>query len=316
MGSILYKVPYEVRVNATDLSSGKAISNLFYLKTANNSVDTATYGNPIAGASSTVTLLTNFKTLFKAQVIILLSIRYSSVSYVMRSILAYKYGTVALPISVGIGVPTTIVTSANHGLATNDLVLITGVTGTASIVNGWRVVTVTGSNSFTIAPNTTGLVWSGGGQEQKAAGKLQFVYGDLTQVDDVQLGGVSGDALPLFSDASVRRLGTFAGKSYQGRNSYAPIGESAQVNGAFTSGAKTSWATNLAALNTFILNGGSDTTGNGVSFIANVSKTLAFTQVTPFTGSDYWSNAVSSMVLRPDLGSFVRRKPKLGALLT
>lgn len=314
--SVLYRVPYEIRVNATDLSSGKQVSNVFYTKCGIQLVAPPAYAQPVAGTSDTGTLLAAFKTLFKAQIVPLLSSQYRTVEYIMRAIMSYGYTTLYHPIaSVSVGSPTVVNTSTPHGLVTGDSVDISGTTGTLSINQVWTA-TVTGPNTFTIATNTTGQTYAGGGQEQKASGALKFIYGSLDTLADVQTGGIAGDALPLFSDASVRRLGADVGKSFQGRNSFAPIGEASQVDGAFTTSAKTAWTTALTALvGTPLANGGSDSSSS-LNFLINVSKKIAFTKAAPFIGSDSWTSAVNSMSLRPNMGSFIRRKPKLSALLS
>ncbi len=85
----------------------------------------------------------------------------------------------------------TVVTSANHGLTTGQLISISG-TSTTPTINGNRTVTVTGANTFTVPVNVTGVSvvsgsWTssataayafvGGGQNNKAIGKWSHAEG-------------------------------------------------------------------------------------------------------------------------------------------
>lgn len=315
MASILHLVPYEVRVNAVDLSSGKPLSSLYYLRTGLQVTPVIGYGAVVAGSGDTATLLASFKTAYVANILPLLSAQYKSVDYVMRSLLGSGYSTPYQGITVGIGTVTTISTTTPHGLSSADLVSITEVTGTVAGINGVWPISVTGGNTYTIAYNSTGQVWSGGGKSQQASGALKLIYGSQEVLADSTVGSVSGDALPLFSNASVRRIGSTTGKSFQGRNSLAPIGESQQVDGAFTTSAKTAWATALNTLQGSTFNNGGTDASSGADYLINISKKIAFTQVSPFVTATPWTATVNAMLLRPNLGSLIRRKPKLGAPL-
>lgn len=88
----------------------------------------------------------------------------------------------------------TVVTSANHGLTTGQVIAVSG-TSTTPTINGNRTVTVTGANTFTIPVNVTGVSvasgsWTssataayafvGGGQSNKALGKWSHAEGFMT----------------------------------------------------------------------------------------------------------------------------------------
>lgn len=64
-------------------------------------------------------------------------------------------------ISIGLGTPSTITTSANHGLTTSDSVTISGSDSVPSI-DGTYSVTVTGTNTFTIATPTVTTIGTTG----------------------------------------------------------------------------------------------------------------------------------------------------------
>jgi hypothetical protein len=63
--------------------------------------------------------------------------------------------------SIGLGTPSTITTSANHGLTSSDSVTISGSNSTPSI-DGTYSVTVTGTNTFTIPSPSVTIVGSSG----------------------------------------------------------------------------------------------------------------------------------------------------------
>lgn len=316
MPAIKYRVPYEVRVRAGDLSTGKPVSNVFYLKTAVQLTSPPAYGATIAGSGSTTTLLNNFATAFVAGPLTMMASKYVLTGYEMRSLEGWKFGGATLPIiAVGVGNPTTIQVFGTSGLVNGDLVSVQGVTG-ATNANGIWPLTVTAPNKFTIPANTSAQLWSGGGTWQSTQGEKQWIYGDVELKTASNVGGIADEAVALFATASVRRLSTSAGKSWQGRNSYSPIPESTVESGAFTTAAKASWSTALAQLEAPVLNGGSENPGSGQSYPYNVSKLKAFSQVSPFAESFAWTALVTNMVLQPDMGTLLRRKPRLTSVIT
>jgi hypothetical protein len=55
------------------------------------------------------------------------------------------------------GTPTTVTTTTAHGLTTGDVIFISGITSSPDPLNGAQTVTVTGTNTFTIAANVTSV---------------------------------------------------------------------------------------------------------------------------------------------------------------
>jgi len=315
MAAIGYLVPYEIRVRAADTASGKLVSNVFYVKSGTQLVAPPAYGAPIAGSGSTTTLLASFRTLFNAGPLTMLEAHYVQTMFEMRKIVGWKYNTPIYPITaVAVGNPTVVASPGAITLTTGQLVNISGITGATS-ANGTWTVGVVGAGAFSINANTTGELYGGGGQFQKANGALQFSYEDLELLESTNAGGISGEAAALFGTASVRRIGSQPGKSFQGRNSYSPIPESTVESGGFTTAAKASWVTALDTFNDNYANGGSETPGSGNSVQINVSKMKAFTQVTPFVGSLSWTSVVTQMLLQPDQGTMLRRKPRLSSVI-
>jgi len=316
MPNIKYRVPYEIRVRAGDLASGKNVSNAFYVKVPVQLVSPPAYGQPIAGGGDTATLLASFKTAFESGPLTMLSAKYVLTGYEMRSLEGWSFGGATFPITaVGVGLPTTIQVVSTGGLVTGDLVSINGVVG-ATNANGVWTITVVDGTKFTITANTSLQIWGGGGSWQAAAGAKRWNYGQLEYLASTAAGALGAEAVTLFATASVRRRSVTAGKSFQGRNSYSPIPEASVENGTFTTSAKAGWVTGL---NTFMgpfLNGGTEVPGSGNSFLYNVSKRVAFAQVSPFIESADWSAIVAEMTLQPDMGSLIRRKPRLSSVIT
>jgi len=241
MADIRYLVPYEIRVKAADITSGRSVSNLFYLRTSQQIVAPPAYGASIVGGGSTATLLANFWTNYSTNVLPLLSAKYKLSVLEMRAILGWQYPTAKFPVSgLGVGNPTLIQTTSTNSLKDGQLVSINGVVG-ATNANGIFVASNVDSvaKTFEIPANTSTQVWGGGGTWQKVKNQPSWVYGELELLPDSSVGGISGECVALFAAASVRRTGYVAGKSWQGRNSYSPIGEGSVEDGAFTSAAKT-----------------------------------------------------------------------------
>lgn len=64
--------------------------------------------------------------------------------------------------------PTVITTPVPHGLATNDIILIAGETGSSPTINGQRTVTVISTTTFSVPVNTSGGTGGTGGSFVKA----------------------------------------------------------------------------------------------------------------------------------------------------
>jgi len=311
MGSpIRYLVPYQVDIVAKDLSTNKRIGNTLYYITNPQSVAPPAYGANIAGPSDTATLLASIEAAWTTLVLAVLSDKYAAVTMTMQAIVGYGYGTPFQAVSALVvgGTSTTIQTSSPHGLASGDFVRITGVTGTTGVNGTWPVL-VLNSSQFTIPYNTAG-VWTGGGSVQAARGRQNFIYADKETLVSAAVGGLSGDALPIFADVDVRRLNAGVGKSFRSRIAMAPVAESQNDFGKLTTGAMTTWTTALAAFNVGLVNGGSDAT-SGYSYNSVVSRLQASMQPSPFTYSSGWSFYCTSMAQHANLGSQNNRKPKL-----
>jgi len=317
MPSVKYLVPYEIRVRAGDLASGKQISNQFFLRSGAQIAGPApAYGGDIPG-SSTASLLANFQSRYETQILALLPDKYVLQSYEMRALLGWKWGSPVGALSaLAPGSPTTIVSPVIAGMATGTTVLVSGVTG-ATAANGTWNISKTGLKTATIPANTIGQLWGSTGVVQEIIGAQGYIYGDLEMILSSAAGAVATEAICLFATASARRIGTLTGKSFQGRNSYSPIPEASVESGAFTTAAKTAWASALTAMvSSGYINDGAENPGSGLSYLWNVSKTLAFQSASPFTASGGWTTAVGSYLLRPDMGSLLRRKPRLNTVIT
>lgn len=318
MASVKYLVPYEIAVKASDIKSGKPITNLLYVKTLLQSTGPPAYGGDIAGSGSTATLLAAVRVKWVTYFVPQISANYLTSEYVMRSIVGKAVKTPKLAVTSLIpGTPVTVSLTSPHGLATGQKVRLSGITAPAALNADWNVV-VLDIYSFTLAGSSSATAWSGDGYGQALIGASGFEYGEAEVLTAADSGGISGDACPLFDTFSVRRLLTFSGKNFRSRLSLSPVAESSQVNGGLTSSIKTAWAAAIATLVAapYALNGGTDIPGSGQSYFIGVSKQLALNQSSPFTQSNSWTSSVNNYQVRPNTGSLLRRKPKLTASIS
>ncbi len=315
MAVVRYRTPYELVVNAVDLGSGKRTTNIYYYRSAFYTGAPPPYGGPVIGSDS-ATLLAAFVTRFEANILPIMNHNYQMISYVMRAIIGKQYKTPFIAIgALTPGAPIVVDTVAPHGLVTGNFVYVQGVTSPPG-ANGVFSITRIDPTSFALNGSNDALFWSGDGQIQQATGSYQFQYADTTTQLSVAVGGIAGDSLPMFACASVRRLNSGIGKSFRSRVSLSPMSESDVVDGRFTAirlaSINTAFAT-LIAVN--LNNGGADVTG-GVSAQTVISKKIASTLPLVFTSENPWSVGTVSFSCQPNLGSLVRRKPKLTAPIT
>lgn len=315
MAQIKYQVPYEIRVFAKDLGSGKAISNIWYYRCGAQVGSIPAYGADIAGPSDNLAFLNNFVGAYNATITPLLNHNYSETQFQSQAIVGKRYGSPLIPIvAVTLGIPVTINTATPHGLSTGNTISIQGVTTPGSLNVFWGV-TVTTPTQFVLNGSDIAGLWSGDGYFQRVRGNLEFLYADkVTTFTGLATGGVAGDALPLFACASVRRLNAGIGRQFRSRVSLSPMSEAGHIDGTWTGATQTAFATALAGLIVPILNGGSDT-GSRLMYQQAVSKQKAFQQTSPFTFQSFSQN-VNAMTLQPNCGSLVRRKPKLTSAIT
>jgi hypothetical protein len=315
MAAIRYLVPYELSIQARDVGSGKPVTNIMYYICGLQNVAPPAYGAPIAGASSNGLLVTNLRALWAGAVLPRLNANYKVLQYVLRAIIGKRFATPSLAISALVtGTPTVITTAAPHGFSSGMTVSVSGVT-LPVVTNGLWVITVLSSTSFSLNGSVSAGAWSGDGAVQEAGETLEFQYADLaTYVPVADIGGVVGDALPLFATSSVRRLNTGIGRHFRSRFSLSPMSEVDALDGGFTAAQKALMATALGAFNVSVSNGGSDASSSLMAQWA-VSKRLAFTLPSPFTQSLTWTAFITNYVQQPNCGSLVRRKPRLTSVI-
>lgn len=313
MATVRYRVPYEIAVNANDLGSGKKVSNLYYVRSAFATGPPPAYGDPIVG-SSLATLLAAFVTAYETNILPILNHNYSLLGYVMRAILGKQYKTPFQVINVLIpGAPIEIQTMLPHGLSTGNAVYVQGVTNPPS-ANGVRTITVLNPTAFTLNGSNDAIPWSNDGQFQFASGAYQFAYGDKTTQTSAAVGTVAGDALPLFSAASVRRNNIGVGKAFRSRVSLSPMSESDSVDGGLVGARITAINAAFAAFNINYNNGGTDITA-GVSAHVAISKKIASALPLVFPSENPWSVGGVTFSVQRNLGSMIRRKPRLTGII-
>jgi hypothetical protein len=309
---IRYKVPYQIDVHAIDLGSGKLITNTFYAVSNFQTVAPPAYGAPIAGPSSTATLLAQFRGLWGG-FIARANHNYQTREYDMRAMLGKRFSSPFFAIAAYVGgTPVVLTTSSPHGLLTGDVVAVSGVTSPATLNAQWTI-TVVNPTTFQLDGSSIVGAWSGDGFVQKVVGVLEVQYADKETLLFADTGGVAGDALPLFCASSIRRVTAGVGRSYRSRFSLSPMSEVDSVDGAFTTTQKGLMVTALAAFNVSMTNGGSDAT-SGSSFQVSFSRKIAFGLASPWT-TNIMCAPVISMAQQPNTGSIVRRKPKLTSVI-
>jgi hypothetical protein len=214
------------------------------------------------------------------------------------------------------GTPTVIATGVPHGLTTGQVINIVGVT-TPFGINGVWVVTVLSPTTLSLNGSSTLAGWSLDGVWQLATGRKDFYYED-TVTDNSQAGQVGhvvGDAMPLFTGASIRRHSSGIGRYYKSRISLAPLSESDNLDGKIEPLRVAALDAAAAVSGGPVNNGGSDA-GSGVMNAIVVSPGLARGVASPFVSSDPFCSEVTLWECRPNFGSMIRRKPKLGAAIT
>jgi len=316
MPAARYRVPYEVTMIGQDIKSGKAVTNIFYYRSRlDTQAPALNYGDEIPGSSLT-TFLTNVQSNIAgapaAVAIDALSINFVASSLLARAIVGRAWTTPIMAlVAVSPGLNETIInTAVPNGFGPGSAISIFGVT-IPNGLNGNHVVTsIDTPSQFRIGFVPAGA-WSGDGVVQKVGLKQQLVYSDREEKVSALVGEQIGDACPLVCSLSVRRINAGVGRNWKSRLSFGPIAESSQVNGKVTPAFQVildGWLATLstAAINTAVF--GRPATAMDP---CAVSKALAFTQGTPFVSSEIWCKDVSAHINRPNLGSMVRRKPRL-----
>lgn len=307
--AIRWRVPYRLVVKAADLGSSKIITNTFWYRAIGTAGPAPAYGTTLVG-SDILTFINNFITSY-ATIRALLNANYSTIEYIASALVGKRYSTPAVPIAgMASSLDLIIDTGFPHGLTTGNMVYVYGVT-TPSGANGQWIVTVTSPTQFHLNGSAPGGIWSGDGFVQLAGGRMELLYSDATTVVASAVGGVAGDALPLFAAASVRRLNSGTGRNFRSRLSFSPMSESDSIDGGWTAGRRTAWATALGTFfSTDVLNGATDA-GQAIMYDSVMSGTIALGKIAPFAESDSFCRSVTSFALQRNSGSIVRRKPRL-----
>jgi len=308
--TVRFGVPYKVTVRANDLGSGKPITNALYYRVVQSQAAPPAYGALVAGGGSLLTFLADFRTAWGG-IRALLNANYSTVDYTVAAIVGKRYASPSAAIANLVSSLTAIVhTGVPHGRTTGQLVNIYGVT-TPAAVNGTWSITVLSTTSFSLDGSAPFATWSGNGYWQRATGTQELLYEDTNSIVFTDVGGVAGDALPLFVSASIRRIGSKTGRNFRSRLSLSPMSESDSLDGGWIAGTRTAWAAALTAFLNAVTSSGSTDPLQDIMDDAIVSPTLAIGLATPFTGADSWTDLVTSYALQRNSGSIVRRKPRL-----
>lgn len=313
-----YRALYQVTAKGVDTKSGKPVTNIYYYRSGPATGAPPAFDSPISG-SSLDTFLTSFDGVY-GPLVELLSVNYIQTADVCRQVTGWKYGS---PQNNIIGVTSTLTGTAFTVAGTLPKTTpffgnIAGMTGAAAASGIWTI-SPTSLNTFTTTANIVGDPWVSGGTVQEVGTSEAFTYGVLATKAVTNAGVISGEALPLFADVSGRRVGSTAGRNWQGRNSYAPIGESQQLNGKLTTTALANWNLSLPDLMGPLSNGGTTGDDRDNMYLYNASFKQALTRSTPFNTIghiDWFTSLVSSVFAQPNMGSLTKRKPRLTATIS
>lgn len=309
MAAIRYLQPYQVDLFHTEDVTNQRIMNTFWMKTGVQAVSPPAFGAPIPGPSSTTSFATNINTAWIAGPLTALSVNAEYLGCRVRAIMGYAYTTPLRGIQSAtiVGSNVILTTSSPHGFSGGEIVLIAGSTGTMGLNGSWNV-TVVDAVTFTVTGPTPGT-YLGGATAQRISGDMQFTYLDNEEVPDSSPGIITGDMLPAYCSADVRRINGGTGRAFRSRIGFGPLGELQQAGGVLTTGAQT--VINNAFNTGFnsIVNDGSDGS-SGLMFHYALSKYWAVLTATPFTQSFSFMAPVSSFACRLNLGSQVSRKAR------
>ncbi len=313
-----YRSLYQLRSIGSDTKSGKRITNTWFLRSGTAAGGPPAFDSPIAGSDLDVLLL-NWDTRYAAQILNRLSVNFVQTSHEIRKIVGWKYGAPFYPV---IGVtPTLTGTSITVAGVLPTLspffASIQGLVGSVA-ANGTWTASPTNLNTFTINAITAGDPWISGGTVQQITDSLGWKFTDLASFAASAAGTVAGEALPLFADVSVRKIGSTSGKQWQGRNSFAPISEADQKQGKLEAAALTAWQTAATAIIASLANGAAIGDLRDNMYFYNASFKQSLTYAVPFNEFAVGNSTslVGSSFPQPNLGSMVKRKPRLTSTIS
>lgn len=305
-------VPYHCRINAVDTNSGKKLSNTFYMR---NTIPTGAYGSALTGSDLATLEDSLFHKWFDTvnPVMNLMPEAYMLTDLTLQAIIGKEYPTPVLAITnmTTTLTETVINTATPHGFSTGNQVIINNVISPADANGSFFVSAVDNPTTFRRL-GVISAAWGGFGFVQLIRGNMQWFFADRLVVahNDVGQLGIE-ETIPLFSGISMRRLNLGVGRNFKSRISIAPIAEIQNENGRLEPTALTNWTTAGASLNATLSGGG----GWTMEQLA-VSKQLSFLLTSPFNESDSWTKPVTAFLPQPNMGSFIKRKPKLSALIS
>lgn len=320
MSTIKNKNVYQIVQEGVDVKSSKKVVNIFYTRNATQTGGALGYGDPIAGSSSLLTLITNWSTAWKTVILPYLSVNYEMVRTVGNQIVGKQYRTLLRGISSlsATGTSLVLVTAVSeHGLSNGDQVQISGVSIPSAVNGVWQIQVYNSFAFLLLGSAAVAGSWSNDGSWRKASGPFSWRFDDHAEFvgDAGTAGSITGDAMPLFTSASIRHITGRVGRNWRSKTSMSPLGESQCVDGRLTSTAlgniSTAWNSYTSSP---VANGGSDT-GSQKQLLVNASMGLASLLTDPFTQSDTWAADIISLFSQPNLGSVLRRKPRLSPTL-
>lgn len=313
---------YEYRVMAADVKSGKLVSNIFYFRNKTQTAGAAlAYGDDIPSSLNTTwAAKADTAWVSAAGPNSIMSVNYAVSGSIARDMVGRRWRSPVIAITAIVPLLAggcAVVFTTPIVLAVGDLVYMSGIASPSNLNGVFPVDQVMTPTEIRLTTTPIGT-WGGSGSIQAASGAMDWLYDDKVEFAFTDTGDIAGEAAPLFCTASVRRLNVGVGRNWKSRVSMSPLGESQMLNGKLTSGAVT--AINAAFAEWYDPGIDIDNGGVGVGDASKMehvatSKQIAFTTPSPYTESETWAKKVTSFAVRPNNGSFTRRKPKLTAVI-
>jgi hypothetical protein len=308
MPAIKNLLPYQLDMFGTEDETNQIVMSTFYIKN-NLPTATLTYGQVLPGSATSATLLSAVNLSWALNVCTVLSAHYTFTGSRLRAIVGYSYSTPLIGITAASisGSVAFVTTSRPHGFTSGQSVLIAGVTGFTGL-SGSFVATVVDAITFSV-PGVFGGTYTGNGYVQLIQGSVSLTYADKDELPDTVIGSVTGDMLPAYVSADVRRINSGIGRGFRSRVGLGTLGESQQAGGRLSGSAITDIDAGMNAFTVFD-NGSSDASAKYMNHFA-LSRYWAVLTATPFTQSFSYMAPVSLFSVRELTGSQNSRKGRV-----
>lgn len=312
---VKYLVPYQATYSANDVKSGKKSDNVLYFRTRIATSSPPAYGATLAGSDIDV-LAANVMINWRQKILPIMSVNYKMNDLTLKEVTGWTVGGPPKTVNAASNTsPIAIRTLFAHNFTSGDLVVVAGVLGNTA-ANGTWTISVVDPFEFTLTGSTGNAPYSGGGTVSLVVTEPRLTFGDSSIVPALvtDVGGTAGEALPMHASMSIRKISTTAGRNFRGGVRTSPHAETDQIDGKWTAARLpvfiTAW---FDYIDQAIANRTTGVLPQDFEDHIVLSFNLALAAASPFTQSDSFVSRLTNYVPRPNLGSMVRRKPKLTA---